>query len=88
MIFSILYLAFRIANFIELDLVIVCHHIRFFLISSKTKLNKKHHENHQLLLLQATRGARNPNFQVVITHTVHVCSQHLIGLPVRMYVIL
>ena len=25
-------------------------------------------------LLQATRGARNPNVQVVITHALHVCS--------------
>ena len=26
--------------------------------------------------LRATRGARNPNLQVVITHASHVCSQH------------
>ena len=32
-------------------------------------------------LLRATRGARNPNLQVVITHASHVCSQHLFGLP-------
>ena len=25
-------------------------------------------------LLQATRGARNPNVQVIITHPLHVCS--------------
>ena len=25
-------------------------------------------------LLQATRGARNPNVQVVITYALHVCS--------------
>ena len=34
--------------------------------------------------LWATRGARDPNFQVVIMHASHVCSQHLFGLPVRM----
>ena len=27
-------------------------------------------------LLRETRGARNPNLQVVITHASHVCSQH------------
>ena len=37
----------------------------------------------QLLLLGATRGARNPNPQVVITHASHVCSEHLFGLPLR-----
>ena len=32
-----------------------------------------------------TRGARNPNLQVVIiTHASHVCSQHLFGLPLKM----
>ena len=36
-------------------------------------------------LLQATRGARNPNLQVVITHASHVCSQHSFGLALRMY---
>ena len=25
-------------------------------------------------LLQATRGARDPNVQVIITHALHVCS--------------
>ena len=35
-------------------------------------------------LLQATRGARNPNLQVVITHASHVCNQHSFGLPLRM----
>ena len=35
--------------------------------------------------LQATRGAHNPNLQVVITHVSHVCSQHSFGLPLRMY---
>ena len=34
---------------------------------------------------RATRGARNPNLQVVITHASHVCSQHSFGLPLRMY---
>ena len=27
----------------------------------------------------------NPNIQVVITHASHVCRQHLLGLPLRMY---
>ena len=36
-------------------------------------------------LFLATRGARNPNLQVVITHALHVCSQHSFGLPLRMY---
>ena len=27
-------------------------------------------------LLQATRGARNPNLQVVIMHALHVSNQH------------
>ena len=36
------------------------------------------------LFLQATRRARNPNLQVVITHASHVCSQHSFGLPLRM----
>ena len=35
-------------------------------------------------LLRATRGARNPNLQVVITHASHVCSLHSFGLPLRM----
>ena len=35
--------------------------------------------------LRATRGARNPNLQVVITHASHVCSQLSFGLPLRMY---
>ena len=35
------------------------------------------------LLLRATRGARNPNLQVVITHVSHVCSQHSFGLLLR-----
>ena len=35
-------------------------------------------------LLRATRGACNPNLQVVITHASHVCSQHSFGLPLRM----
>ena len=32
----------------------------------------------------ATRGAHNPNPQVVITHASHVCSQHSFGIPLRM----
>ena len=35
--------------------------------------------------LWGTRGTYNPNFQVVIMHALHVWSQHLFGLPVRMY---
>ena len=35
-------------------------------------------------LLRATRGARNPNLQVVITHASHVCSQYSFGLLLRM----
>ena len=35
--------------------------------------------------LRATRGARNPNLQVFITHALHLCSQHSFGLPLRMY---
>ena len=34
---------------------------------------------------QATRGARNPNLQVVITYAPHACIQHSFGLPLRMY---
>ena len=36
-------------------------------------------------LLRTTRVACNPNLQVVITHASQVCSQHLFGLPPRMY---
>ena len=35
-------------------------------------------------LLRATRGARNPNLQGVITHVSHLCSQHSFGFPLRM----
>ena len=38
-----------------------------------------------LMLLQARRGACNPNLQVIITHASHLCSQHSFGLPLRMY---
>ena len=34
--------------------------------------------------MRATRGACNPNLQVVITHVSHVGSQHSFGLPLRM----
>ena len=34
--------------------------------------------------LWATRGAHNPNLQVVIMHALHVCGQHSFGLPLRM----
>ena len=36
-----------------------------------------------VLLLRATRGDRNPNLQVIITHVSHVCSQQSFGLPLR-----
>ena len=35
-------------------------------------------------ILQATKGAHNPNLQVVIKHVSHVFSQHSFGLPLRM----
>ena len=35
-------------------------------------------------LLRATREARNPNLQVVVTHASLECSQHSFGLPPRM----
>ena len=38
-------------------------------------------------VLGATRGARNPNLQVVITHASHIFRQHLFGLPLRMNLI-
>ena len=38
---------------------------------------------HAKALLRATRGARNPNLQVVITHAWHVRSQHEFELPLR-----
>ena len=37
-----------------------------------------------MIYLRATRGARNPNLQVVITHASQGCSQHSFGLPLRM----
>ena len=37
------------------------------------------------MLLRATKGARDPNLQVVITYASHVCSQHSFGLPLRIY---
>ena len=40
---------------------------------------------HYFILLRATRGARNPNLQVVITYASYVCSQRSFGLPLRMY---
>ena len=35
-------------------------------------------------LLRAPLVARNPNLQVIITHTSHVCSQHSFEIPLRM----
>ena len=37
-----------------------------------------------MILLRATKGARNPNRQVVITHASHVCSQQSFELPLKM----
>lgn len=31
-----------------------------------------------------SRGAHNPNRQVVITHVLHSCGQYLFGLPLKM----
>ena len=47
-----------------------------FLAEGKIILNSR--------LLQATRGARNPNPQVVITHASRICNQHSFRLPLRM----
>ena len=40
---------------------------------------------HDFILLRVTRGACNPNLQVVITCASHVCSQHSLRLPLKMY---
>ena len=40
--------------------------------------------SHRKIKLRATRGARNPNLKVVITHASQVCSQHSFGLSLRM----
>ena len=37
-----------------------------------------------MILLRATKGARNPNLQVVITHASHVRSQQSFELPLKM----
>ena len=34
--------------------------------------------------LWVTRGDRNSNLQVAVTHDWHVCSQHTLGLPLKM----
>ena len=47
----------------------------FCLISAITDVSDATEDGLQALLL-ATRGARNHNLQVVITHASHVCSQH------------
>ena len=37
-----------------------------------------------IIIIGGTRGARNPNLQVVIiTHAPYLCSQHSFGLPLR-----
>ena len=38
---------------------------------------------HTTIFMRATRGAGNPNLQVVIAHALYVCSQHTF--PLRMY---
>ena len=35
-----------------------------------------------IIFLWVTRGARNPNLQLIM-HASHVCSQHSFGLPLR-----
>ena len=40
---------------------------------------------HATIFMRATRGAGNPNLQVVIAHASYVCSQHSFGIPLRMY---
>ena len=37
-----------------------------------------------MILLRVTKGARNPNLQVVITHASHVRSQQSFELPLKM----
>ena len=43
----------------------------------------KNHSWKGIKLLRATRGARNRNLLVVISHSSHVCSHHLFALPLR-----
>ena len=46
-------------------------------------LTLKSHPWKGIKLLRATRGTRNRNVQVVISHASHVCSQHSFALPLR-----
>ena len=71
--------------------IVVCHHwqIQGEGLGSRNPPSKWNHYTRGLRclsnkLLRATRGAHNPNLQVVITHASHVCSQHSFGLPLRM----
>ena len=70
-----------------------CGIVRWFNASSITGFTRGLHISHLFffqhlmvctLFLRATRGAGNPNLQVVITHASHVCTQHSFGLPLRM----
>ena len=58
------------------------NHFNSFL--TQTLLSNLHCRTWLVPLLRATRGAHNPNLQVVIMHASHVCSQCSFGLPLRM----
>ena len=58
------------------------NHFNSFL--TQTLLSNLHCRTWLVPLLRATRGARNPNLQVVVMHAWHVCSQCSFGLPLRM----
>jgi len=45
--------------------------------------NEEYTLSEDIYLLRAPLVARNPNLQVVITHTSDVYNQHLFGLPLR-----
>ena len=68
----------------------ICFHILIYSFTKKKSFiySFTHSFIHSFIhsfvyLLQATRGARNPNLQVVITHALHLRSQHSFGLPIR-----
>ena len=58
------------------------HSSRSFKVKSDLMMECLMHSS--ISLFRATRGACNPNLQVVITHTSHVCSQHSFGLPLNL----
>ena len=70
--------------------IIMCYYFYFIYCGRQEEpaiLISKHYQYFLLffiLLLRAPLVARNSNLQVVITHALHVCSQHLFGLPQRM----